>query len=107
MHMNGYVVTFFTQQNRGQGDLTIARWLVATAKQLGIRGATVLSGQEGFGHDGRYHSESMFDLEDRPMQVVLVVTAEECERLFEAIGQEGLSIFYTKTATEFGTTSAL
>lgn len=103
--MNGYIVTFFTQQSRGKGDLTIARWLVDTAKKLGIRGATVLSGQEGFGHDGRYHSESMFDLEDRPMQVVLVVTAEECERMFEAVRQEGLSIFYTKTATEFGTTS--
>ncbi len=104
--MKGYIVTFFTQQSRGQGDLTIAKWLVNKARQLGIRGATVLSGQEGFGHDGRYHSESMFDLEDRPMQVVLVLTEEECERMFDAINQEGLAIFYTKTATEFGITSS-
>ncbi len=103
--MKGYTVTFFTQQSRGRGDLTLARWLVNKARQLGIRGATILSGQEGFGHDGRYHSESMFDLEDCPMQVVLVLTDEECERLFDAINQEGLSIFYTKTATEFGITS--
>lgn len=103
--MNGYIVTFFTQQSRGQGDSTIAEWLVNTARQLGIRGATVQYGQEGFGHDGRYHSESMFDLEDRPIQVVMVLTDEECGRLFEAIKQEGLAVFYTKTATEFGVTS--
>lgn len=105
--MKGFIVTFFTQQSRGRGDLTIARWIVNKAQQLGIRGATVLSGQEGFGHDGRYHSESLFDLEDRPMQVVLVVTVEECDRLFNAIKKEDLSIFYTKTETEFGVTSDL
>ena len=32
--------------------------------KIGARGATLTSGKEGFGHDGQYHSESIFDLED-------------------------------------------
>lgn len=103
--MKGYIVTFFTQQSRGHDGVSVARWIVEKAKQLGIRGATLVSGQEGFGHDGRYHSESIFDLEDPPLQVVLVLTHDECELLFESIKQKKLSVFFTKTATEFGTTS--
>jgi len=102
--MQGYIVTFFTQQNREHDGVSVANWLVETAKQLGVRGATLLSGQEGFGHDGRFHSESIFDLEDRPLQVVLVLTDDECERLFAAVNKKQLVVFYTKTATEFGMT---
>lgn len=102
--MQGYIVTFFTQQNREHDGVSVASWLVETAKQLGVRGATLLSGQEGFGHDGRFHSESIFDLEDRPLQVVLVLTDDECERLFAAVNKKQLVVFYTKTATEFGMT---
>lgn len=105
--MEGYIVTFFTQQNRGQDGVSVARWIIEKAKQLGIRGATLLSGQAGFGHDGRFHSESIFDLEDRPLQVVLVLTQDECERLFAAIKEKQLSVFFTKTSAEFGNTSEI
>jgi PII-like signaling protein len=103
--MKGYIVTFFTQQNREHDGVSVANWIVETAKQLGIRGATLLSGQEGFGHDGRFHSESIFDLEDRPLQVILVLTNDECERLFAAVKKKQLVVFFTKRATEFGVSS--
>lgn len=103
--MKGYIVSFFTQQNRMHEGVSVANWIVEKAKQLGIRGATLLSGQEGFGHDGRFHSESIFDLEDRPMQVILVLTPDECDQLFASIKDSHISIFFTKTATEFGNTS--
>ena len=103
--MEGYIVTFFTQQKREHEGVSVANWIVETAKLLGIRGATLLPGQEGFGHDGRFHSENIFDLEDRPVQVVLVLTHDECERLFGSIKKRQLSVFFTKTATEFGVTS--
>lgn len=105
--MEGYIVTFFTQQKREHDGVSVANWIVETAKQLGIRGATLLSGQEGFGHDGRFHSENIFDLEDRPLQVVLVLTHDECERLFASIKMKQLSVFFTKTPTAFGITSDL
>ena len=103
--MDGYIVTLFTQQNREHDGVSVASWIVETAKQLGFRGATLLSGQEGFGHDGRFHSQGLFDLEDPPLQVVLVLTHDECERLFAAIKEKQLSVFFTKTVTEFGITS--
>ena len=67
--MQGYYVTFFTQQSRTHGDVPVARWLIEEARKLGVRGATLFSGKEGFGHDGRFHSDSYFDLEDQPLQV--------------------------------------
>lgn len=103
-HMTGYILTFFTQQNREHNGQPVAAWIVATARQLGIRGATLLSGMEGFGHDGQFHSDNFFDFADRPQQVVLVVTADESDRLFARITTAGLKIFFTKTPTEFGST---
>ncbi|WP_136799597.1 DUF190 domain-containing protein [Desulfosediminicola ganghwensis] len=102
--MEGYIVTFFTQQSRGLDGVSVAHWIIDKAKELGIRGATLSSGHEGFGRDGRYHSENFFDLEDRPIQVDLVLTPEESELLFTAIRKKQLSIFYRKTPAEFGNT---
>lgn len=103
--MEGYIVTFFTQERRGVDDgISVAHWIVEKAKELGIRGATLSSGQEGFGHDGRYHSGSIFDLEDRPLQVILVLTHDECDLLFSAIKEKQVSVFFTKIPTDFGNT---
>lgn len=102
--MEGYLVTFFTQENREYEGKSIADWLVDEAKKLGVRGATRLSGQEGFGHDGRFHSGSYFDLLDHPQQVVLALTFEEYERLFHRIKESQLRLFYTKVRAEFGYT---
>jgi PII-like signaling protein len=100
--MEGYLVTFFTQENREHNNISLASWLIDEAKKLGARGATLFSGQEGFGHDGHFRSGSFFDLEDRPQQVVLALTFDECERLFQCIEENELRIFYTKVRAEFG-----
>ncbi|MCB2191930.1 MAG: DUF190 domain-containing protein [Deltaproteobacteria bacterium] len=102
--MQGYLVTFFTQKNRKHDGNSLADWIIEQAKQLGVRGATLLSGQEGFGHDGRFHSDNYFDLQDTPLQVMLALTFDECDRLFARIKQNGLRIFYTKAPVEFGFT---
>jgi len=103
--MDGYLVTFFTQQNRGHDGTSVADWILGQARELGVRGATLLSGQEGFGHDGRFHSENLFDLEDPPLQVVVALTPAESDQLFSRIEESGLRVFYTKTRAEFGFTS--
>lgn len=103
--MQGYLVTFFTQQNRMYKDVQLARWIVEEARKLGVRGATLLSGKEGFGHDGRFHSESYFDLEDLPLQVVVALTPEEYETLMRRIEEHQLRVFYTKSEIEFGYTT--
>lgn len=103
--MDGYLVMFFTQRSRTHDGAPLADWILEQARALGVRGATVFAGREGFGHDGRFHSDSLFDMEDSPLQVVMAMSAEESERLFAAIAAHGHRIFYTKSRVEFGFTA--
>ncbi len=103
--MDGYFLTFFTQQNRTHEGVPLAEWLVARAREIGVRGATVIPGREGFGDDGRFHSDGFFDMEDRPIQVEMVLADAECDRLLAEIAARRLRIFYTRSRVEFGHTS--
>lgn len=103
--MDGYLVRFFTQQNREHQGQSLARWIVGEAKRLGIRGATLVSGAEGFGNDGCFHSENFFGLEDPPLQVIMAMTQEEWDSLIACLEKNKIKIFYTKTKSEFGYTS--
>ncbi len=101
--MNGYQITFFTQQDRRHRGRPLADWLVHLAKDMGLHGATMIAATEGFGHRGRLHSAHFFDLADQPLEVVMAVTDEEAERLFARLREEGVHLFYAKTRVEFGT----
>ncbi len=101
--MNGYQITFFTQQDKRHYGKPLADWLVHLAKELDLRGATLIPAGEGFGHHGRLHSAHFFELADQPVEVVMAVTEEEAERLFARLEDEGVHLFYVKTAVEFGT----
>ena len=100
--MNGYQITFFTQQNRRHHGKQIGDWLVQLAKQMGLGGATMFSGVEGVGRHHRIHSAHFFDLADQPVEVVMAVSAEECERLFARLREEEVHLFYVKSSIEFG-----
>jgi PII-like signaling protein len=101
--MNGYQITFFTQQNHRHKGKPLGDWLVHLAKELGLRGATLMAAGEGFGHHGRIHSAHFFELTDQPQEVVMALSAEETDRLFERLKAEGAHLFYVKMAVEFGT----
>lgn len=101
----GYLITFFTQQSRECDGQQLARWIIEQAKALGVRGATLFSGKEGFGHDGRFHSGNYFDLEDTPQQVAMALTVEEYDKLIDRIQSRQLRVFYTKSKIEFGFTT--
>jgi PII-like signaling protein len=101
--MQGYQITFFTQQNHRHKGKPLADWLVHLAQEMGLRGATLIPGGEGFGHHGRIHSAHFFELADQPQEVLMAATAEETDRLFERLKTEGVQIFYVKTPVEFGT----
>jgi PII-like signaling protein len=101
--MHGYQITFFTQQDQRHHGRPLAEWLVHLAKELDLRGATLLAAAEGFGHRGRLHSAHFFELADQPLEVVMALSEEESERLFERLGAEGVHLFYVKSRVEFGT----
>ena len=100
--MNGFQISFFTVQGHRHKGKPIGDWLVHLAKELGLTGATLISGGEGFGHHRRMHSIRFIELTDQPQEVVMVVTAEEADRLFERLRSEGVHLFYAKTPAEFG-----
>lgn len=100
--MKGFQITFFTQQDRHHGSQPLAEWLLATARDLGLRGGTLLTGSDGFGQHRRIHSAHFFELADQPQEVVLVVSEEESARLFARLEQEDVHLFYVKTPVEFG-----
>ncbi|WP_319762523.1 DUF190 domain-containing protein [Maridesulfovibrio sp.] len=100
--MEGYLITFFTQQNREHESTPLADWIVEEAKRAGVRGATLFSGKEGFGHDGRFHSGNYFDFDDPPQLITMALTEEECDLLFPRLQKCSQHIFYTKSKAEFG-----
>jgi PII-like signaling protein len=102
--MQGFQLTFFTQQNHKHGHHSLGEWLVGEARRLGIGGATLVAASEGFGHHGRIHAARFFELADQPVEVTMAVTAEEEKRVFDHLQKEGVDIFYVKVPIEFGMT---
>ncbi len=100
--MKGYQVSFVTVQNHRHRGKPVAEWLVQLAIELGLRGATVIPAAEGFGHHKRIHSAHFFELADQPIEVVMAVTEEECDRLFARLEAERVQVFYVKAPVEFG-----
>lgn len=101
--MQGYQITFFTQQDRRHKGKPVGDWLVHLAQELDLPGATLIAGGEGFGHHKRIHSAHFFELADQPQEVLMAVTAEQSEALFTRLKSEGVHLFYVKTPVEFGT----
>lgn len=101
--VNGFQLTFFTQQDHRHGGKCVAEWLVEQARSMGIGGATLIAGNEGFGHHGRLHKVHLLNFHDQPLEVIMAVTADEAERLFSKLKEEQVRVFYSKTPVEFGT----
>lgn len=100
--MQGFQVTFFTQQHRRLHGLPLGDWLVHLAQEMGLHGATLFAGGEGVGRHHRIHSARFFELADQPIEVVMVVTPDEADRLFERLSAEDVHLFYVKVPVEFG-----
>lgn len=101
--MRGFQITFFTQQDKRHRGHPLGEWLVLLARDMGLPGATLIAGSEGFGQHRRLHSAHFFELADQPQEVQVVVGEADAERLFARLGEEGVHLFYVKTAVEFGT----
>ena len=102
--MQGYQVTFFTQQNRRHGNAPIVDWLMEIAKSIGINGVTTMAGAEGIGRSGTLHSAHFFELADQPVEVTMAVTQAQCDSLFARLEEEAANIFFAKTEVDFGVT---
>lgn len=104
--MNGYQLTFYTERNRRHGHQAVCDWLLAEARRLGVKGATVIDCAEGSGHAGAHHAPHGLRTCDQPVQIVLALTADEAGRLLALVQVEGVHVFYTKIPVEFGVIGA-
>ncbi len=104
--MNGYQITFFTQQNRTHHHKSLAEWLMLAVRELGLRGATIVSASEGFGEHRRIHSAHFFELADQPQEIIVAASEEETDHLFAFLKKEGVHLFYVMTPVEYGTLGA-
>jgi PII-like signaling protein len=102
--MQGFQLTFFTQQDRRHSGKPLGEWLVDEARRQGLGGATLLTGAEGFGHGGKIHSAHFFELADQPVEVTMAGSVAEAERFLARLGAAGVKVFYVKTPIEYGTT---
>jgi PII-like signaling protein len=102
--MQGYQVTFFTQQDRRHGSLPLGEWLVEEARKLGVAGATLTAASEGFGHHRKIHAAHFFELADQPVEVTMALSESDVERLFQRLRKEKINLFYVKTPVEYGMT---
>ena len=100
--MKGYQLAFFTQQDRRHGSSLLVEWIVEEARRLGIHGATVVPGAEGFGQHRRIHSARFFELGDQPVEIIMAVTEAEAALFMDRLRAESIRIFYVRTPIEFG-----
>ena len=105
--MQGYQLTFFTQQDRKHGCLSLGEWLVQEARKLGVSGATLIAASEGFGHGHKLHSAHFFDLADQPIEVTMALSKSDVQRLFQRLHDEKINVFYVKMPIEFGMTGEM
>jgi PII-like signaling protein len=102
--MDGYQITFYTQQDKRVAGRPIAEWLLDLARELDLPGATLIAATEGFGQHRRLHSAHFFELADQPQEIQVAVAAADAERLFARLAAEGVELFYVKSPVEFGVT---
>jgi uncharacterized protein len=77
----------FTEHDMWQGE-PLYKAIVAKCKELGLLGATVLRGVEGFGASARiYHARSLSISKNAPVTVNVIDTAEQIEKLLPHLDQ--------------------
>ena len=105
--MQGFQLTFFTQQDVRHGSMPLGEWLVKEADKLGIAGATLIAASEGFGHTHRLHAARFIELADQPIEVTMAITEDDANRLLQRLREENINVFYIKSPVEFGMTGDL
>ena len=77
----------FTEADKWQGEL-LYKAIVAKCMELGLAGATVYRGVEGFGASARiYHARSLSFSKLAPVMVTVIDTEEQMQRLIPYLDQ--------------------
>ena len=82
----GHLLRIFIGENDRHEGRPLYEWIVLEARRLGLAGATVLRGLEGYGAHSRLHTAKVLRLSsDLPIVIEIVDTQEKIERLIPVI----------------------
>lgn len=86
---NGHLLRIFIgESDRHHGDL-LYEWLVKTAREEGLAGATVLRGIMGFGPTSRIRTAKILALsQDLPVVIEIVDTSDRLEAFLARVSPE-------------------
>ena len=91
----GHLLRIFLGENDRHENRPLYEWLVLKARELGLAGATVLRGVEGFGATSRLHTAKILRLStDLPIVVEIVDTKDKIEAFLPVVDEvvtEGLA----------------
>jgi PII-like signaling protein len=93
---------FVLEGQRHHGEL-LYDWLLRSARTMGISGGAAFREIAGYGRHDRLHEQSFFELAgDLPVEVAFAMTESDAQRFMDFLAHETPSLFYIKTACEFG-----
>jgi uncharacterized protein len=82
----GSLLRIFIGESDRHAGMLLYEWIVRTAKEHGLAGATVLRGLEGFGARSRVRTAKILDLStDLPIVVEIVDTLQKIEEFLPVI----------------------
>ncbi len=82
----GHLLRIFIGESDKYKGLPLFEWIVQKAKDVGLAGATVLRGLEGFGAHSRIHTNKILRLsDDLPIIIEIVDTLEKIENFIPYI----------------------
>jgi len=101
--MKGVHLRFYTYENRRHGGMLLYEWLLEYARKQGIHGGSAFRAIAGFGRHGRLHEQHFFELAGEvPVLVEFLVEAAHADRLLGELRTQGIDVFYSRIASEFG-----
>lgn len=82
----GHLLRIFVGESDRHENVPLYEWIVRKAREMGLAGATVLRGLEGFGARSRIHTAKILRLStDLPIVVEVVDTIDNIERFLPEI----------------------
>jgi hypothetical protein len=82
----GSLLRIFIGESDRHAGMLLYEWIVRTAREQGLAGATVLRGVEGYGARSRVRTAKILDLStDLPIVVEIVDTQEKIDALLPLI----------------------
>jgi hypothetical protein len=83
---DGKLLRIFVGESDKHEGVPLHEWIVRSAQESGLAGATVLRGLEGFGAHSRLHTAKVLRLAtDLPVVIEIVDTEEKIEAFLPAI----------------------